>query len=77
MLPEGREATSYLYNTDKETKVYTIGSRWLNVCRTGHQTFGERLTFDDVVAGDETIQACARARSSRATDEFGSFSRRR
>jgi hypothetical protein len=59
MLREVREATFYLCNINKESEVHTIMSLWLNVCYTRLDTFGKRLTFDDVMAEDEVIHASA------------------
>ena len=61
----------------EESKVHTVVSQWLNVCRTALETFGEKLTLNDVVTKDETTHTGARAGSSRATDELGSSSRQR
>jgi hypothetical protein len=55
MLWKGREVASYLFNTNKESKVHIVASWWLNVYRTRLNIFGERLTLDDVVVKDETI----------------------
>jgi hypothetical protein len=71
------EAASYLRNTDEEIKVHTVVSRWFNVCCTGLDNFGEKLTLDDVVAEDKATQTGAGAGSSCATHELGSSSRRR
>ena len=54
MLRHGREAASYVCSDDEESKVYIVESRWLNVCHTRLETFGERLTLDDVVVEDVT-----------------------
>jgi hypothetical protein len=55
MLQEGRNATCYLRNTNEEIEVHTVVSRWLNICCTGIDTFGEMLILDDVVVEDMTI----------------------
>jgi len=77
MLQEGREVESYLCNSEEESECHTIASWWLNVFRTGLDTFEERLTFDDVLAQDEATQAGAGAGSSRTIDEPKSSSKRR
>lgn len=56
MLREGREAAFYLCNTNKESEVHIVKSQWLNVCCTGLDTFGERLSLDDVVVENEVTQ---------------------
>lgn len=75
MLREGQEAALYLRNTNKESEVYTVTSRWLNVCCTGLDTFRERLSLDDVVAKDEATHSGAGARSNHAIDKPGSSNR--
>jgi len=70
LLQEGREATSVLYNIDKEHEVYTYMSWWFNVYCNALDNFKEMLTLDDVVAEDEATQTGARC--SRAIDELGS-----
>ena len=53
MLREGQEAASVLCNIDKENEGYTYMSPWFNVCCTRLETFGERLTLDDVMEKNE------------------------
>jgi len=53
LLRHGREAASYVCSDDEESKVYIVESRWLNVCHTRLETFGERLTLDDAVTTQE------------------------
>jgi hypothetical protein len=77
LLRKSQNVVSYLCSTDKESKVHTVASKWLNVCCNGLETFEERLTLDDVMVEDEATQAEARAGSGCATDEPESSSRQR
>ena len=77
MLRKGQNVISYLHGTNKENKVHTVASKWLNVCHTGFETFGERQTLDDAMVDDEATQAGAKAGSGCATDEPESSSRQR
>jgi len=46
--------------------------RWLHVCRTGLETFLERLTLNDTAVKDEGTQARIKVGSGRAIDELKS-----
>ena len=65
---EGWDTASYVCNTDKENKVHTVSFWWLNVCHTGFNIFGERLTLDEAMIEDETTQEGTRIGSGCATD---------
>jgi hypothetical protein len=42
-----------LHNIDEKNKGYTYISWWFNIFHNGLDTFGERLTLDNVVAKNE------------------------
>ena len=75
MLRDGREAASMLCSIDKENERYIYMSLWFTICCTRLETFGERLTLDDVMAEYEVTQTGARDGSNQAIDEPESFSR--
>jgi hypothetical protein len=56
LLREGWETVSHLCNTDEESKVHTVASRWLNICRIGFKIFEKKLTLNDVMAEDGATQ---------------------
>ena len=76
MLRDSQKVVSYLCNTDEESEVHTVASRWLNICYTGLNTFKERLPLEDVVLEDKATQACAEVKSIYAIDKPKSSSRR-
>jgi hypothetical protein len=64
-----------LCNIEEENEGYTYMFWWFNVCCPILETFGERLTLDNVVAKDEATQTEVGDGSICALDEPESIGR--
>jgi hypothetical protein len=67
---------SYFCSNNKENKVYTVVSKWLNFWCSGFEIFGKRLTLDDIMTKNKVTQVGAGAGSICAIDKPGSSNRR-
>lgn len=75
MLHEGWDAASMLRNIEKKNEWYIYALWQFNVWCVGLETFGKRLTIDDIVIEDKVTQTRAWTRFNYANDKPKSSSK--